>query len=75
MQITPFSYVERTKNYDSSKWPACNSNSESIQGKILEQVDKIRNEHNSYISELAKYSNEVIIKTYLKIFAIKYVNF
>ena len=49
MQITPFSYVERTKNYDSSKWPTCNSNSESIQGKILEQVDKIRNEHNSYI--------------------------
>jgi cytoplasmic FMR1 interacting protein len=49
----------RTKNYDSSKWPACNSQSESIQGKILDQVDRIRNEHNCYISELAKYSNEV----------------
>ena len=59
MQIAPFNYVMRTKNYESSKWPACNSQSESIQGKILDQVDKIRNEHNSYISELAKYSNEV----------------
>ena len=59
MQIAPFNYVMRTKNYESSKWPACNSQAESIQGKILDQVDKIRNEHNSYISELAKYSNEV----------------
>ena len=59
MQIAPFNYVMRTKNYESSKWPACNSQSESIQGKILDQVDKIRNEHNNYISELAKYSNEV----------------
>ena len=61
MQIAPFNYVMRTKNYDSSKWPACNSNTESIQGRILEQVDRIRFEHNSYISELAKYSNEVNI--------------
>ena len=59
MQIAPFNYVMRTKNYESSKWPACNSQSESIQGKILDQVDKIRCEHNNYISELAKYSNEV----------------
>ena len=59
MQIAPFNYVMRTKNYDSSKWPACNSQSESVQGKILEQVDRIRNEHTNYISELAKYSNEV----------------
>lgn len=61
MQISPFNYVMRTKNYDSSKWPACNSNSESIQGKILDQVDRIRLEHNCYISELAKYSNEIAI--------------
>ena len=60
MQIAPFNYVMRTKNYESSKWSACNSQSESIQGKILEQVDRIRNEHTNYISELAKYSNEVI---------------
>ena len=61
MQIAPFNYVMRTKNYEASKWPACNSQSESIQGKILEQVDRIRNEHTNYISELAKYSNEVDI--------------
>jgi len=61
MQIAPFNYVMRTKNYEASKWPACNSHSESIQGKILEQVDRIRNEHTNYISELAKYSNEVDI--------------
>lgn len=59
MQIAPFNYVMKTKNYDASKWPACNSQSDSVQGKILEQVDRIRNEHNYYISELAKYSNEV----------------
>lgn len=61
MQIAPFNYVMRTKNYESSKWPACNSQSESIQGKILEQVDRIRHEHTNYISELAKYSNEIAI--------------
>lgn len=61
MQISPFNYVMRSKNYDASKWPSCNSSSESIQGKILEQVDRIRNEHNCYISELAKYSNEIAI--------------
>ena len=59
MQIAPFNYVMRTKNYDASKWPACNSHSESIQGKILEQVDRIRQEHTNFISELAKYSNQV----------------
>ncbi len=61
MQIAPFNYVMRTKNYESSKWPACNSQHESVQGKILEQVDRIRNEHTAYISELAKYSNEIAI--------------
>lgn len=61
MQISPFNYVTRTKNYDPSKWPACNSQTESIQGKILDQVDRIRIEHNNYISELAKYSNEIAI--------------
>lgn len=59
MQIAPFNYVMKTKNYDASKWPACNSQSDGVQGKILEHVDRIRNEHNHYISELAKYSNEV----------------
>jgi cytoplasmic FMR1 interacting protein len=34
MQISPFNYVTRTKNYDPSKWPACNSQTESIHGKI-----------------------------------------
>ncbi len=62
MQIAPFNYVMRTKNYEASKWPACNSQSEGIQGKILEQAYRIRNEHTSYISELAKYSNEVNFK-------------
>ncbi len=64
----------RTKNYDSSKWSACNSQSESIQGKILDQVDKIRNEHTNYISELAKYSNEVNkTKEKKKIFFIRFI--
>jgi cytoplasmic FMR1 interacting protein len=60
MQIAPFNYVKRTKNYDPSKWPACNSSNESNQGRILEQVDRIRMEHTNFISELSKYSNEVI---------------
>lgn len=60
MQITPFSYVEKTKNYDSSKWSHCNATSECLQGKILEQIDRIRIEHTQFISELAKYSNDVL---------------
>ncbi len=59
MQITPFNYVMKTRNYDDSRWPQCNATSECLQGKILEQIDRIRIEHTQYISELAKYSNEV----------------
>ena len=38
-----------------------NATSECLQGKILEQIDRIRIEHTQYISELAKYSNDVAI--------------
>jgi cytoplasmic FMR1 interacting protein len=60
MQITPFSYIMKTRNYDESKWPACTAkDSESTQGKILEQIDRIRSEHSLFMIEIAKYSNEV----------------
>ena len=60
MQIIPFSYIMKTKNYDESKWPACNSTGESSQGKILEHIDRIRYEHDHFLIELAKKRNEVI---------------
>jgi cytoplasmic FMR1 interacting protein len=63
MQITPFIYVEKTRNYDASKWSHSNATTECLQGKILEQIDRIRIEHTQYISELAKYSNDVAIST------------
>jgi len=62
MQIIPYSYVMKTKNYDESKWPACNSTSEGSQGRILEHIERIRYEHSHFITELAKCRNEMAIR-------------
>ncbi|XP_039954773.1 cytoplasmic FMR1-interacting protein [Bactrocera neohumeralis] len=59
MQIAPFNYIKRSKHYDSSKWPLSSSNAISPQADLMVHLPQIREDHVKYISELARYTNEV----------------
>ena len=64
MQIAPFNYVKKTKNFDPSKWPlavaASNSyTNQSPQANLQIHLLKMRDDHLKFSSELARYSNEV----------------
>jgi cytoplasmic FMR1 interacting protein len=59
MQIAPFNYVKRSKHYDASKWPLSSSTLISPQADLMQHLPQIREDHVKYISELARYSNEV----------------
>jgi cytoplasmic FMR1 interacting protein len=59
MQIAPFNYIKRSKHFDPSKWPLSSSNSISPQADLMVHLPQIREDHVKYISELARYSNEV----------------
>lgn len=59
MQIAPFNYIKRSKHFDPSKWPLSSSNAPSPQADLMVHLPQIREDHVKYISELARYSNEV----------------
>ncbi|CAG0895532.1 unnamed protein product [Cyprideis torosa] len=59
MQTAPFNYIKRTPHFDASKWPCCASSSPSPQSDILVHLPSIREDHIKFISELARYTNEV----------------
>ncbi|XP_071452530.1 cytoplasmic FMR1-interacting protein isoform X2 [Hetaerina americana] len=59
MQIAPFNYIKRSKHFDPSKWPLSNSTSISPQADLMVHLPQVREDHVKYISELARYSNEV----------------
>lgn len=60
MQIAPFNYINRSKHFDPSKWPlSCSSNATSPQADLMVHLPQIREDHVKYISELARYTNEV----------------
>ena len=59
MQIAPFNYIKRSKNFDCKMWPMCSASSISPQADLMCHLPRIRDEHIKYISELARYSNEV----------------
>lgn len=60
MQIAPFNYIKKSPNFDPSKWPVCNDTStSSMQGNLLMQLPEIREEHERFIADLARYTNEV----------------
>jgi len=65
MQIAPFNYIKKSPNFDPSKWPVCNDvSTSSMQGNLLMQLPEIREEHERFIADLARYTNEVCrIKT------------
>lgn len=59
MQIAPFNYIKRSKHFDPSKWPLSSSTTISPQADLMVHLPQIREDHVKYISELARYSNEV----------------
>ncbi|XP_026290663.2 cytoplasmic FMR1-interacting protein-like [Frankliniella occidentalis] len=59
MQIAPFNYIKRSKNFEPSRWPLSSSNNISPQADLMVHLPQIREDHVKYISELARYSNEV----------------
>ena len=59
MQINPYHYIKYSKNFDPAKWPACESSHPSPQSNLLANLEAIRDNHMSYISQLARHSNEV----------------
>lgn len=59
MQVAPFHYIKKSKNFDPSKWPNCESSQLSPQSNILANLEPIREDHMSYISQLSRHSNEV----------------
>lgn len=60
MQIAPFNYIKRSKNYDASRWPLCGATLPSPQADLMVHLPQIREDHVKFTSELARYSNEVI---------------
>lgn len=64
MQIELVSYVKMCPHFknDSDKWSCAGGNAEEkliSQYNLLSKMDTIREEHLHYISELARYNNEV----------------
>lgn len=60
MQIAPFNYINRSKHFDPSKWPlSWSSAAMSPQADLMVHLPQIREDHVKYISELARYTNEV----------------
>lgn len=63
MQIAPFNYIRRSAHFDASKWPLSSSTAPSPQADLMVHLPQIREDHVKYISELARYSNEVLEST------------
>ncbi|EFO93077.1 CRE-GEX-2 protein [Caenorhabditis remanei] len=61
MQIQPFAFVRRSSQYDASKWPLSDKESNKCHVNIVEKVKSIRVEHESYVTNFAKINNEVEI--------------
>lgn len=63
MQIAPYRYIQNGTNFDPSKWPCCESNQPSPQSDLLMNLEAVREDHMTYISQLARHTNEAITTT------------
>uniref|UniRef100_A0A915AC39 Cytoplasmic FMR1-interacting protein n=1 Tax=Parascaris univalens TaxID=6257 RepID=A0A915AC39_PARUN len=61
MQIQPFSFVKRSPFFDSSKWPASNTEGDRCHVNIVEKVLTIREHHIEYVACLSRINNEVAV--------------
>ncbi|XP_061164414.1 cytoplasmic FMR1-interacting protein-like [Saccostrea echinata] len=63
MQIKPYHYIQKSLNFDPSRWTFCESSQLSPQSSLLANLEAIREDHMAYISQLARHSNEAITTT------------
>ena len=64
MQIAPFNYIKRSKNYEASRWPLYGATSSSSpQADFMVHLPQIREDHVKFTSELIRYSDEVFFIT------------
>ncbi|CAL2041016.1 unnamed protein product [Caenorhabditis brenneri] len=61
MQIQPFAFVRRSSHYEPNKWPLSDKESDKCHVNIVEKVQTIRSDHESYVTQFAKINNEVAI--------------
>ena len=52
MMLGTFQYIEKTPNYDASKWPECNSEKTSPQAHLVKELPRIREKYVNYLSQL-----------------------
>lgn len=55
MQVAPFQYVCKTPHYDAAKWPNATATSKLEESRFLDLVPTIREQHQAFVVELAKY--------------------
>lgn len=63
MQVAPYEFIKSSVNFDPSRWPSCESSHVSSQCNILSKLNLIREEHQSYVSELADQTNGKLTKS------------
>lgn len=59
MQIKPYHYIQKSLNFDPSRWTFSEYSQLSPQSNLLANLEAIREDHMAYISQLARHSNEV----------------
>lgn len=70
MQIKPYHYIQKSLNFDPSRWTFCESSQLSPQSNLLANLEAIREDHMAYISQLARHSNEVNLASSLQCFCL-----
>ena len=67
MQISLVNYVKQCPHFEGSKWTCAAENAEAKAGvnqyNLVNRMNQIHEEHLKIISELARYSNDVSIKS------------
>ncbi|OAF71642.1 Specifically Rac1-associated protein 1 [Intoshia linei] len=58
--LSTFDIIKETHNYDSLKWPNCNSSNTSAQSVILLEICNLRNIYCDYIERIAIFNNSII---------------
>ncbi|TMS38737.1 hypothetical protein L596_005392 [Steinernema carpocapsae] len=61
MQIQPFSFVKKSPNFDPSKWPLSNIESEKCHVSIVDKVKTIREHHSEYVTHISRINNEAVV--------------
>uniref|UniRef100_A0A915HY75 Glycine--tRNA ligase n=1 Tax=Romanomermis culicivorax TaxID=13658 RepID=A0A915HY75_ROMCU len=62
MQIMPFAFVKKSRNYDANKWPTAGGTESALcQVNVVEQLHVIRLQHTEFVARLSKIHNEMAV--------------